>query len=882
LNIVDSGLDTEREEAVTRGQFASWTVGLINQREIAKSCTQQQFADVIAAHMFFAEVNYLKCLGYISGVSGTYFEPDRAITTPEALKILLNVMGYGDIAELQNSDAACIRMAIRTGLLPSYDATSGNSLRVSDAVRLLYRALTEADYLRTEGILYKDETEQSSYVKSTVLKEVFHVTENEGIVDANVYTSLTSIDGTNSAEMICIDGKPYTAHTLNAMLYLGYNVRYYTTEDDEIIAMWERGNRVLTLTDEDIDGYENLHYKYTDSVGREKSAVLDEGYDLIYNNKCSKEGYNSGKYIPNTGTVTLIDNNNDRRYDVVLTQNYTYRVVKEMGKRIVTFFTPDNSDDFKCLDLDDKTREFLFVDEDNNVSRDFAFAKGYICSIIESEPDAAGNTLCEVFVSNRNQDKVLSAFVTGLEYDESGEIEYAVLSKDENETKYRITDKVNRSGLFTLRCGITATFYIGPDSTVIAAETAKDQKLIGLFINSFYYDGIDKMKIGMLRTDGKVVLFSCEDALKISSPAAEGSAERKTKIEKDAKTASETLNAIGREVPVLYTLNEEGEISSIELPALCERSVAEQASGLHSLTNGNFRRMQFIKNASSFTDVSGVKDESGIVPLAYAPVIFFIQEPGSGMGTLPNDKRYRVGSIADFTNSETRIDLYSVSDGGTVGDIIVQYRNFNEITDTTAFCAVESVSEIYEDEESKIRIDLWIDKIKQVAYTDDYSVLKDLKSGDLIQASITGKQLYSYRKILSYDEEAGRPYLDNTTFNTNDKRTMWHIGEDTYSVSNDVKYSLVNKYVFGIAYQKKNASIIVAADMEEAQNKNLTSTEVTSLKKHTYNLVYDSEKKIWAPSIPEDVIDYKSAGDKASYVFSWANYLLFNNLFIYN
>lgn len=884
LGIVQAETDADSADPVTRGQFAAWAAALVNQRETAKGCTQQQFADVLPGYPFFAEVNYLKLQGYVSGVNGVSFEPDRAISAGEGISVLMHMLGYGDILKAEGSDYDCMKMADSVGLLSArgeFDPES--ALCTADAVRLLYRALTEADYLKFRRIAYGDKTTESGYAPSTILKEIFRISEGAGIVDANMYTALTSTQGTGAANKITIDGKGYSVGDLKYMTYLGYHVRYFASEEDEIIAMWTERNNTLTLSDDVLLGYENLRYTYArEEDSRPRTAVLDPGYDLIYNNKCSAEGFNEAKYIPATGTVTLIDNNNDKSYDVVLTRDYVYRIVKEVREDIATFRVPDAGKRFPVLDFADEKREFVFVDEDGGVSTEMNLNPEYICSIVESEPDALGNTFCEVYVSNRRQDRIVNAEVKEIRYDENQEIEYVLLDNGTETARHRVAKQENRHGLFSIRCGDKAVFYIAPDGSLIAEDAPRDQKLIGLLLETAYEEWGDSIKVLLLQTDGTIAERDCREPLRVSAPADNNSTDRKIYGRKDLGQAYEKLIAPGREVPILYTLDEDGKIASIEMPVLAGYADMNRSQGLHSLTNGSFRKMQYIKNSQAFTDVSAVKNESGIAALSYTPVVFFVPPSGSDVSGVERSRRYRVGSVDNFGSDAAPVDIYAIDDCSAVGDIVVQERSLDHTVNTsTAMCAVESVNAVYEEDEVKTRIEAWINGEKKLIYATDDSILTELKSGDVIQAETVGDTLEDYRRILSYDAEAGRPYLDAQSFDTNEERTMWRIRDNVYAVSNSVAYNTNSKYVFGAAYKKENGSIIVA-DMDEAVSGSLTSAEVTSLRKHNQNLVYDPRTETWKKAVGEDVYDYRSVGENASYVFSWSNWLAFYNLFIYN
>lgn len=883
LEIVGENESLNPDDNITRRQFADYTVRLLNMQDFPDDLYKAAFADVSSDDLSFGSLNLLSELGIVKGTGGRFFRPDDVISGAEAVRMLLNALGYSKIADSGRGESYCSVLANRIGLTDGLEIDYSDGLTFCDAVSLLFGAL-DADYLKNTAVTEKD----NSYDKSTILEEIFKVTADRGIVTKNIFTALTGRIGTEDKERIEIDGKQFFTKNPEDAFYLGYCVKYYHKEYKgsdtvrEIIAMYpDTHTKTVTVEEKDIGSYKNLTYEYFDASGKNKKAVLDGEYDLIYNNKCSVESFNIGKYIPSSGTVTLIDNNGNGKYDVVFVKDYRYRLVKDYSivSNTVTFETPDETNELLFINFDGDECDVLFVDENMNISEsDGLLYKGIVVSALVSEPDESEKKACEIHISNRQREREFFARVKEISQGNSDEI---LLNTSEGEKLYELDPgKQSRLNLRYLTAGSEGMFYLGKNGKIFAYENTVETMNFGMLTGVRYNEG--KTTVDIVSFSDGEKNYSLDERFRIGLQSGDGSPERSYTSFKEQKKMYNAIEAILSEKgECLVTFSENGGIvKKIEFPVECDYKVAERAEGLHSLTGGQFKSMQFVKEANAFTNVKTLKDDSGIFVLSNNPTLIFLPGPEAESGYLSASEKYPVGSIDDLSSSEWTVNLYSVSTGGRTADVALIYKDYNSVALAAELFAVERISRVSTDDEEKFKLTGYLKNVKKELYCADNLNISELKSGDVIKVNSIGDKLYSFTRIVDYDSENEKPML-SSELSVNDERDMWMLKNGDTAVSNYVNYRQADKYVFGMVYEKLASSMIVANE-RELESSSVSSMEVTSLKKHDYNLIYDSSTEKWKVASPADIIDYKSAGNKASYIFSWNNYMQFFNLFIYN
>ena len=227
LSIIDSTEYANYDASVvmTRGEFAALALDILGLRNDAKATVfNQKYTDVVSTDTYAKEINFATTLGLFSGVSKTEFSPDTPIYIEQAIKVAVNMAGYGAIAEAK-------------GGYPTGYLTIANSIKITDGVKLdnkngalrgnvlvlMYNTLF-ADMVKIDGVS-DDGLDYNVTKDENILSEYHDITEAEGIVTAN---HLFSVSGKTTEEgYIAIDGVTYYTESSRASDYVGKNVKYY-------------------------------------------------------------------------------------------------------------------------------------------------------------------------------------------------------------------------------------------------------------------------------------------------------------------------------------------------------------------------------------------------------------------------------------------------------------------------------------------------------------------------------------------------------------------------------------------------------------------------------------------------------------------------------
>lgn len=325
LSIIDSTEYANYDASVvmTRGEFAALALDILGLRNDAKATAfNQKYTDVVSTDTYAKEINFATTLGLFSGVSKTEFSPDTPIYIEQAIKVAVNMAGYGAIAEAK-------------GGYPTGYLTIANSIKITDGVKLdnksgalrgnvivlMYNTLF-ADMVKIDGVS-DDGLDYNVTKDENILSEYHDITEAEGIVTAN---HLFSVSGKTTEEgYIAIDGVTYYTESSRASDYVGKNVKYYYKKingKNTVLTMREENTETVVIKANDEYTFDSKKKAYTlEGSNKTYSFKLDSDFDLVYNMSLV-DGNGVVDYekllTPSIGTITLIDNDDDSVYEIVI------------------------------------------------------------------------------------------------------------------------------------------------------------------------------------------------------------------------------------------------------------------------------------------------------------------------------------------------------------------------------------------------------------------------------------------------------------------------------------------------------------------------------------------------------------------------------------
>lgn len=518
------------DNKLTRSEFA----GMINTLLTKDGANPFLAEDAVFSDIDEYSVDYdpARALVEIGAMqSGEAFRPDDAITRNEAVDIAVKTLQKVALANDGYVNANNAKRHVESNLT-SYDA---NNLTVSSGLIIISNLLSYDEIWKLRSDLSE---------KENFLEGYRHIKSIKGIVTDDGYIS-TYGEGKIRKEHIKI-GDTELINSSGAEGLFGYEVygfyEHKTPEDSMTLlsVMITSKNTLLKLYSDNIISYDNGTYVYTpDEFGTTKSKVINLKNDIltVYNGKSltlSDTDFTKEKYVPKTGTVSFLDNDNDGLYDILFIEDYQTYMVNATGEDII--YLKDNP----VLDVEKK--DYVIMTKE--------FEKTSIDTLSE-------NTVISVAKSlDGEKFKILTSTDTAVDtvIKHSPEESYVIT---ELGAKYKLSEYFYENMAFELGCEYT--FYFDAfGKAVYAVKFLSDEKA-GYFIKSYEDDDNEIYFIRVIDENATAQVFELAKNVKLYN-------DDDTEFTYEAEKAFDFLSEKGYTGIIEYKLNAYGKVSSIELP----------------------------------------------------------------------------------------------------------------------------------------------------------------------------------------------------------------------------------------------------------------------------------------------------------------------------
>ena len=315
---------------VTRGNFAEMILKLAGfDLSTADSLEKTRYSDVVRDSEFYDSVMYVSGLGYMQGNDDGTFRPLDNITLNQALKVFVKMLNRDAQADNKGGyPTGYFYIAKTAGLLKGVSNIANDEAVSRETMAQLMYNLLEADAYEQTAYTSEGYVDLRGYVTYSEL--YLNIKIGTGVIDANEYTGLYSVDGTAEGK-VSIDGREYYANTNNAKDYLGYRVKYYakiSNNDSDIllyISVKTEKNKKLVLDDENIQNAElsedrTFTITYINEDDRTKKARVELNASVIFNGVYCKAPA-SVDFMPKAGSVTLLDSDGNGDYNTVFVKS---------------------------------------------------------------------------------------------------------------------------------------------------------------------------------------------------------------------------------------------------------------------------------------------------------------------------------------------------------------------------------------------------------------------------------------------------------------------------------------------------------------------------------------------------------------------------------
>lgn len=533
----------------TRAQFVQLCVNLTGCGHIKADNSMPVFTDITISHWAYDAVMYAYSMGYIKPDDRGRFMPESPVTYADAVEIMVKFLGY-DIMAASGGARAYIKTAGEIGLTDGVEADgSDRPLAKTSAVRMAFNALTVELPLQYYANSYVHFSVQQ---ERTILRTVYNAYRAKGVVKANDYASM-SLNLTRK-NYVTIDDEDYFSAKVNADDLLGCKtVFYYTVSDTDgrkdLVYIYASGNNVVKISARDMSGYsDNTVYAYNDR-GNPVSYRIDHETTVIWNNRVLKSNEYESKFKPESGSISLTDNDGDGIYELAV-------IKSQKAYKIDVFNTSDSiikTTDGTVIEIE-KYRQYRIENKYGEVTDMLSMNAGDVISVYDPEDYSnaiviriCGDTETRTVVSVDSADRTIT-FDTGTQkyYSKSAVDSYSDIKLDN-----------------------TYTFYFDGYGEIVYSEYIQPADLeVAYLINYKGKRGLDnRVQLKLLRADGTVSITDCASVIKFRD--SEGIFTRKNGTE--VLTALNRGSTAPKQQAVMIRVNANGLINEIQMLAPPER-----------------------------------------------------------------------------------------------------------------------------------------------------------------------------------------------------------------------------------------------------------------------------------------------------------------------
>ncbi|GHV44353.1 hypothetical protein FACS189492_0530 [Clostridia bacterium] len=831
----DGSIEVSRHEAAS---IAARMLG-ITEFELGE---QQVFDDVSGSEIHASSIAVLKQLSVAAGYGDGKFNPNDTISYQEFVKLIVEVLGYNDAAMLSGAyPVGYLTQASRLGVLKGVSAKLGEPITRDLAAILVYNSLeVKIQPYRVSG----SQVISSGSRDGTIMSKYLHVYKSRGIVSGTSDTLLTGASVLRDNETL-IGKVIFYKEDTDVDSFLGYNVSYYYKDDDRdehgtlLYIEPLASNEVLEIASYNIAGFDERIYSYFDAArsGRQSKAKVSRLASIIYNGKRASGVFD--RYASFSGNVTLIDNNGDGEYDVVLIVDYKlYHVLSVSVKEGMIY---DKNNSANILDLGDGVK-YKIIDKGGKIIALSEVAQDDILLVAVSEDGE--------LVTGLISSETIIGEITELSDTDSGNEKSIYI---DGELYY--VNELYRAFL-NAEVGDFGSFYLDFNGRVAGfKKNATAGVKAGYVINAAVENGLDgRLMLKTLTTESRIDVLYGTSKMKLErNGEIITNSSRKTLAPTEVIGYLSESGAVKPQI-VLYTLNSKGEINSLKIAMPYTANLSVKLKGLQQTLVEST-----VKYEPAF------KSFQGEIVLSDNALVF----------SIPKDiDDYNEYSVADKSvlrrGEDLTVAAYKTSEDSLYSDIVVGtdlaglYAVDNEkimLVDKVAMAVNESGEECY-------RV-YGMREGQYVSYTTmDRKMFDDwgIAQGDIINVGVDSRGLMRGVR-LRFDESARNIYISNVT------------GSSPQANPSYPSYDIVIRYLYGSVYDRIDNLIGVHKitgsnpDIYSATRGTLETIDFSKIK---YVYIFDrnsSDRQNVSEGTIGDIRDYKTFGDDCStVVFALTDY----------
>lgn len=549
------------EEYINRGEFAALAAALLNS-SINTEVEESSFSDISRFYTYKNAVETVNKFGLMTGYDGK-FEPVKKITIDEAIKVLVTLAGYEDLAAVRGGYPTGYNVvAQQLKLLKGVEASADGYITKEAAYKLAFNLLDTPVYEVTA--ITNPDTVHYTQSAEKYGEKVFGIKEISGRVVANAASALSGYR-LAPAGKVTIDDTSYYYSIPGISEALGQQVNVYVREVsdgvfDIIYYEIDEYSDAIKVDKKDIlsvkgfDSGDSVSYKrnpvieYISSKDKTKTAVMGGDLQIAYNGIITTDIQNID-FTNNSGYVELMDTDGDDEYDFVAITNYVSYVIERVdvaNKRLVFKYGKGN------FTLGDQ--EVVSVVHDGRMI-DFASILPDVAISVRTSKIGAGETISdsEVLYVDISSEK-FSGIITNI-------------NKDKNTVvidgkTYEYEEFLESEFIFAT----TFDFYVDVFGVICGADLVSSGAGEYYFMTAYNMSEalVPTLSFQFVNMSGKVVVFDAPEKVTYTGPDSDGEWVVNAKLNNEKLAEIFGVNFTGRHLFKLVV--EDGVLKEIIAP----------------------------------------------------------------------------------------------------------------------------------------------------------------------------------------------------------------------------------------------------------------------------------------------------------------------------
>lgn len=715
-----------------RGKFADLLLGLVDVDDVKE---RRAFSDVDETHPYYDSINKVAALGYMRGVGDGKFLPNNYITVQDATACVINLLGYGKIAESKGGYSSGHMLVAKqeellTGLNGVTHLTNGAAARfIKNVIRAEYYEITSVS-ANGEGIYNR--------VADGILSKTKKIYRGIGLVEGNDFSLVNSPNTTIPGGAVMINGELFSTGVTYARAMLGYECEYFYKDVDgekvlvQILPYEKTEKTVLDSLDYNITKISTSEIEYQNKATASEDDLKLDNCRVIYNNVNLDRALSDVISYPFKGKITYVDNVSSA--DTLIIESYRNILVESYSEETGLLRDKISGETF-----DTSNWNFFLALDGTEVLTTNAFMKQVDLGMLYLSGNRQGTLTARMIADTTT--------VTGkVESIDSNGI--ATINGEE----YTVdTTSVSSLGLNPITAGLSATFSYNTYNEIVFYKVETNTGLQLGYLVSWGVNNSGKFNeecyAKIIGKDNEANAYTFAESAKI-----DGKRYRKD----DNMSAS--VKASSENAPVRYMLDDEGNIKIFDsiYQGTTRGSDSDDMLILFSTTAGE--SLAWSADWSVFMDRSDnyrmkmISDENTVMFCTYG-----------------DEEDWSFETVSSYSNYNFDGKAYSSNENQSIIDVIV--TNKNAASEKRLIVAFDEKSQVVNDDYeicTKITCHSYNTTYQYVI--EDEAIQKQiavLKKGDLLSVLNDGENIKENIGVVMFADGSKSRAYDGGTLNAN-------------------------------------------------------------------------------------------------------------------